>query len=174
VPLLALSTHRALVALSDIPINGATALLVVLPLVLRPLRWRLALLAVAVGILIDVDHAVAARSLSLEAMLSLPVRPATHSLLFASLASLAAWAVSRRAVAAWIVLAALVSHLLRDASGYGTPLLWPWQASTRIPAALYPAGVALLFVLSWLIRARAAAARRLPGAGPPAEGRRSA
>ncbi|MBN2170132.1 MAG: metal-dependent hydrolase [Candidatus Krumholzibacteriota bacterium] len=165
-PLLALSAHRAWVALSDIPINGATALLVVLPLALRPLRWRLVLLAVAVGILIDVDHAVAARSIRLEAMLSLPVRPATHSLLFAALASLVGWAVSRRAVVAWIILAALVSHLLRDASGYGTPLLWPLEASTRIPAALYPAGVAALFGLSWLIRARGAAPRRLPDAEP--------
>ncbi len=150
--MLALTFERATHALLDIPINGATALLVTAPLFLRPTRRGLALLALAAGVLLDVDHAVAARSINLEAMLSLPFRPVTHSLTFAAAAALATGLVARSAVVAWVAFAALLSHLLRDAAGGGVLLFWPLGGVTSVPQMLYVLGLPALLLISYAIR----------------------
>lgn len=148
----ALSMHRAIMALLDIPINGLTALFVVAPLILRPFRPRLALLALAAGILLDLDHAVAARSIHLEDMLSLQARPIAHSLGFVVLASLLAGLIARRVVVGWVVIAALSSHLMRDMALGGVRLYYPAEGVSRIPYPSYLAGLLLLLLISFVIR----------------------
>lgn len=150
-----LSTYRIFIALADIPINGITALLVVSPILYRFRSRLLAITSVAVGVLLDVDHVVKARSLSLEGILSIGGRPITHSLAFAFLLGIVALLLSRRFLGGWVVFAALISHLLRDAAGGLTPILYPLEAF-QIPFFYYPAGLVALFIysldFSWLFR----------------------
>ena len=73
-----------LIGLADPAVHGLVSLL--LPLfLLHQLDLRIAAITVLVGVLIDLDHAVAAGSFDFKAMLSLPGRPLGHSLLAAAL-----------------------------------------------------------------------------------------
>src|SRR3954464_3729444 len=80
------------------------------PLVPRSGRRVLAT-AAAAALLIDVDHAVAARSLRLRDTTSLPVRPRTHSLLTALGAGALVGAAAGPAHG-WAAFGALTSHVL--------------------------------------------------------------
>jgi hypothetical protein len=71
-------SRRHLAAFADPLIHAALAAAVV-----APLGRRAIVTAVVAGTAIDVDHPIAARSARLEAMLSMPVRPRSHSLLTA-------------------------------------------------------------------------------------------
>jgi hypothetical protein len=113
---------------------------------------------VAAGTLIDVDHAVAARSLRLEPMLSLPARPRSHAIAVAVALGAAGVAVGGPRHG-WAAFAGLTSHLLRDASDdqAPTPMLWPVGAPRQIGRRVAVAGVAALAVGSWAVSRRAAA-----------------
>jgi hypothetical protein len=134
--------------LTDSPVHAALALLVVSPLLRRaPRRRRAAWLAVAglAAVLVDLDHAAAARSFSVYAMTHLNGRPETHSLLFAVGAGLLASRLGRNPLAGWLVGLALASHVLRDAVTGGTPYLWPLPVKS-LPAAVYYAAQAGLYL----------------------------
>jgi membrane-bound metal-dependent hydrolase YbcI (DUF457 family) len=147
-------TRRQLIALTDPVAHATLAAAVAAPLGRGPVRT-----AVAAGTLIDVDHAVAARSLRLAPMLSLRARPRSHTLLVAAGLGGAALAAGG-ARHGWAAFAGLASHLLRDASDdqAPTPLLWPWGAPRQIGPARAAAGLAALALGSWAI------SRRAPGA----------
>jgi len=148
-----LAPRRYLVAFSDPLAHALLAAAVVAPLGGAPVRT-----AVATGTLIDIDHAVAARSLRLEPMLSLPARPRSHALGVAvALGGVGAAVGGPRH--GWAAFAGLASHLLRDASDdqAPTPLLWPLAAPGQIGRAAAVAGVAALLLGSWAISRRAAA-----------------
>jgi hypothetical protein len=154
--------RRYLVAAAD-PV--AHALLAVA--VTAPLGRPAILTAVMAGTAIDVDHAVAARSLRPSAMLTMPERPASHALLAAAAAG-AAGAVAGGPVHGWAAFAGLASHLLRDASDDAapTPLLWPWAPPRQIGRRWAVAGVAALALGSWAISRRAGGGgRRASGGG---------
>ncbi len=123
---------RWLRGVTDPLVHAAYAATVLSPLAKRG-QWRPLVAGVAAGTLIDVDHAVSARSLRLTDLWSLPARPRAHSLILATAASGAAW----RAAGArygWAVFAGLWSHLLRDATdASGTPVLWPVSRRDRVP-----------------------------------------
>jgi hypothetical protein len=147
-------SRRHVVAFSDPFAHALLAAAVAAPLGAAPVRT-----AVAAGTLIDVDHAVAARSLRLQPMLSLAARPRSHALGVA----LALGAVGVAAGGprhGWAAFAGLASHLLRDASDdhAPTPLLWPLAAPRQIGRAAAVAGVAALALGSWAVSRRAAAA----------------
>jgi membrane-bound metal-dependent hydrolase YbcI (DUF457 family) len=123
--------------------------------VAAPLGRRPALTASAAAVAIDVDHAVAARSLRVDALISLDTRPRTHSLL----AALAVGALigARSPAHGWAVFSGLVSHLLHDAGDTAapTPMLWPWRPARQLGRRVQAAGTALLFVISCAVgRAR--------------------
>ena len=144
---------RYLIAAADPFAHALLAAAVVAPLGRDAMRT-----AVVAGTVIDVDHAVAARSASPRAMLGLPTRPASHTLLAAAAAG-AAGTVAGGRVHGWAAFAGLASHLLRDASDDAapTPLLWPWAAPRQIGRRWASAGVAALALGSWVISRRAAA-----------------
>lgn len=148
-----LSRRHYLVAVAD-PLAHA----VLAAAVAAPLGRRAALTAVMAGTAIDVDHAVAARSLRPSAMLTLRERPPSHTLL-ATLVAGAGGAVAGGPVHAWAAFAGLASHLLRDASDDAapTPLLWPWAPARQIDRGWAVAGVAALALGSWLVRTSVAA-----------------
>jgi membrane-bound metal-dependent hydrolase YbcI (DUF457 family) len=138
---------------------------VVAPLVWRSrMRSRLLLLAFVGGVILDVDHALAAGTLSPGAMEELGRRPPTHSLAFAATLALIAYACTRRVLAAWAVLAIMGSHLLFDAAGGGVRWLYPLPEPESIPWLACPLGILLLFGVSLaLTRSQAP-----PLAGSPA------
>jgi hypothetical protein len=92
-------------------------------------------LATAAGaaVAIDVDHAVAARSLRVRAMISLATRPRSHSLLTA-LGAGSVVTVAAGPAHGWATFSGLVSHLLHDAGDAAapTPLLWPFAAPRQL------------------------------------------
>jgi hypothetical protein len=147
-------SRRHVVAFSDPFAHALLAAAVAAPLGAAAVRT-----AVAAGTLIDVDHAVAARSLRLQPMLSLAARPRSHALGVA----LALGAVGTAAGGprhGWAAFAGLASHLLRDASDdqAPTPLLWPLAAPRQIGRVAAVGGVAALALGSWAVSRRAAAA----------------
>jgi len=153
-----LTRRRRALAYADPLVHALIAAAVVAPLV--PARGRRPLaVAIAAATLIDLDHALAARSLRTKALLSLPARPPSHSIALALAAGTAA-AAAADPVYAWAVSAALVSHLLHDAgdSAAPTPLLWPWAPARQIGRRRQLAGTAAVALGSLLV-SRAAARR---------------
>lgn len=170
-----------LVRLADTPIHALVALAVTAPLLaVLPgrSRWAGGLFVLALGFGLDVDHFVAAHSLSLVRIMYLPERPPTHSLTFAAAAGSLAGLLGllagyyRRSASgpsslprrfpyspagasavtlAWLAFAALASHVLRDAPS-GAAILWPLPYGF-LPTALYYHGELDLCVISyWLAR----------------------
>jgi membrane-bound metal-dependent hydrolase YbcI (DUF457 family) len=126
------------------------------PLV-RPAGRRVLATAVAAALVIDLDHAVAARSVRVRDTTALPARPRTHSLVTAVAAG-AAIARAAGPVHGWAVFGALASHLLHDAGDRAapTPVLWPFAPARQYGRRAQAAGTAAL-VLSSLAVSRATA-----------------
>jgi hypothetical protein len=152
--------RRYLLAGADPFVHALLAAAVVAPLGRRPM-----LTAVLAGTLIDVDHAVAARSARPSAMLTLATRPRSHTLL-ATLAAAALGTAAGGPLHGWAAFAGLTSHLLRDAGDQAaaTPLLWPFRPARQIGRARAAAGIAALALGSWAISAARAAGPTSAGA----------
>jgi hypothetical protein len=144
--------RRHLVAGADPFAHALLAAAVAAPLGRRPM-----VTAVVAGTVIDVDHAVAARSARPSAMLGLRTRPRSHTLL-ATVAAAAVGTAAGGPVHGWAAFAGLTSHLLRDASDDAapTPLLWPLRPPRQIGRARAAAGIAALALGSWALRAAGA------------------
>jgi hypothetical protein len=149
--------------------HALLASLVVAPLV-RPAGPRVLATAVAAALAIDVDHAVAARSVRVRDTTALATRPRTHSLLTA----LGAGAAVGRAAGplhGWATFGALASHLLHDAGDHAapTPVLWPVRPARQLGRRVQVAGTAALVLVSIAIsRATAGACASSGGAGSAA------
>ena len=116
-------------AVYDNLVHAAIGAALVLPAVLwGRWSWRFLVLAALSASLLDLDHFVAAGSLSLTDALSIGERPPTHSLLFIAAAGLAVGVLARSRIWGLVVLGALLSHLLRDSDGHGTRMFWPASA----------------------------------------------
>jgi len=110
----------------DNTIHASVAFLLLLPLfLLRGRSLALPIMGAVLASLIDLDHFVAAGSFSIQAALSLPSRPWTHSLTFILPAAAFAGLLFRRFWLFAVVVVALTSHVLRDATGTPAPLLYP-------------------------------------------------
>jgi membrane-bound metal-dependent hydrolase YbcI (DUF457 family) len=89
--------------------------------------------AVAAALVIDLDHAVAARSVRVRDTTALDTRPRTHSIVTALTAGLVV-ARARGWVEGWAVFSGLVSHFLHDAGDHAapTPMLWPFAPARQL------------------------------------------
>jgi membrane-bound metal-dependent hydrolase YbcI (DUF457 family) len=132
--------------------------------------------ATAAAVAIDVDHAVAARSLRVDALTSLDTRPRTHSLVAATAAGAITGTLAGPAHG-WAVFSGLVSHLLHDAGDQAapTPMLWPVRPARQLGRRWQLAATAALLVGSVLVsRATASATSRASaddaGTTPPRTG----
>ena len=94
-------------------------------------------LAAASAVLIDIDHLVAAGSLSVKDAITLPMRPVSHSVLFCLGLAVILGLIARRLSVMGIVFIALLTHVSRDATSGGTPWLWPLVQAPRIPMGLH-------------------------------------
>ena len=101
--------------------------------------------AVTAALVIDVDHAVAARSIRTRHTTALSQRPRTHSLLTATAAG-ALVTVAAGPLHGWAAFAGLVSHLLHDAGDRAapTPVLWPLRPARQLGRRRQLAGTLLL------------------------------
>jgi len=137
--------------------HAAIAAAVVAPVA----RARPRVIATAVGaaLAIDIDHAVAARSIRPRHTTALDQRPRTHSLVTAVTAGTIVTAAAGP-LHGWAAFAGLTSHLLHDAGDRAapTPLLWPFAPPRQIGRRRQVAGTALLIAGSVLL-SRAAAPR---------------
>jgi membrane-bound metal-dependent hydrolase YbcI (DUF457 family) len=144
------------------------AAVVTAPLVARGGKRVLAT-AVTAALVIDVDHAIAARSLRVRHTTSLSLRPRSHSLVTAALAG-ALVAAAAGPLHGWAAFSALGSHLLHDAGDRAapTPVLWPWRPARQLGRRVQLAGTVLLTTGSAIVagwdgaraRARSAACDR--------------
>jgi hypothetical protein len=112
--------------------------------------------AVAPALAIDVDHAVAARSLRIRDTTGLRTRPRSHSLLTA----LVTGAVVARAAGplhGWAAFGGLASHLLHDAGDHAapTPVLWPFAPARQLGRRVQVAGSLALVAVSCAMAASA-------------------
>jgi LexA-binding, inner membrane-associated putative hydrolase len=140
--------------------HALIAAAVAAPLVPRA-GWRVVLTAVTAATVIDVDHAVAARSVRVRATTSLATRPLTHSALTAVGAG-ALVAAAAGPLHGWAAFGGLASHLLHDAGDRAapTPVLWPFAPARQLGRRRQLAGTALLVLSSMAIgRAKGGSAR---------------
>ncbi len=120
------SGHKRQEALSDGAAHIATALAVSLPA--APFvqdRKRYVAMAALSAVAIDLDHVIAARSTSLIPCMTMPNRPASHSVLTVGIVSYAverAWPGTQSGLS---IVLGLGSHLLRDLATGGAPLFIP-------------------------------------------------
>jgi membrane-bound metal-dependent hydrolase YbcI (DUF457 family) len=140
--------------------HAALAAAVVAPLAVRTDR-RVVATAITAALVIDVDHAVAARSARVSRTTALATRPRTHSLLLAALAGAAVGAAATP-LQGWAAFAGLGSHLLHDAGDRAapTPLLWPWRPAAQTGRGVQLAGTVALTTASAAMAAYVAARGR--------------
>jgi membrane-bound metal-dependent hydrolase YbcI (DUF457 family) len=162
-PFLSDPRHPELSAAWAVLIHGVLSVVVLAPILLasrRPVRYGA--LAFVGGVAIDLDHAVAAGGVSPRAMEHLGHRPDSHSLLFAVVLALIAWALTRDTLIAWAVFAVVVAHLLFDAAGGSEHWLFPLKSTDALPWLACPIGLGLLTLGSWGV-----ARRGQPRSQPP-------
>jgi LexA-binding, inner membrane-associated putative hydrolase len=150
--------------------HALIAAAVVAPLVPRS-GTRVIATAVAAATVIDIDHAIAARSFRLRATTSLPARPRSHNV-FTALGTGAVVGTAAGPAHGWAAFSALVSHLLHDAgdSAAPTPMLWPFAAARQLGRRWQLAGTVVLAVGSVALSRVWAATSTGPSAAPADDG----
>ena len=148
--------RRRISTYSDPLQHACIAAAVVAPLVPTSGR-RVLLTAVVPALVIDIDHAVAARSVRVRDTTSLATRPRSHSLVTA-LGTGVAVAAAAGPAHGWAAFGGLASHLLHDAGDRAapTPVLWPLRPARQLGRRRQLAGTLLLTVGSAAIARTAA------------------
>jgi hypothetical protein len=165
-PFLSDAHHPFISAVWAVFIHGIIGVVVVAPIIWRSRhRGAFGLLAFAGGSVLDLDHFIAAGSLSLHRIETLPGgRPDTHSLAFVlalALITFLLWPRTSRLTAAWSLFAVNTAHLLFDAAGGDEHILYPWTGIDGIPWLLCPLGTLALCGASEMIARRRARPRDL-------------
>eukprot|EP01041_Mallomonas_annulata_P003742 gene3741-7427_t len=105
------------------------------------------LISCLAGSLLDADHFISAKSLSLYSATHLLKRPFGHAVLFPFTISLGIGLILRSRRMGILLFSGLMSHLLRDGIRRGM-WLWPMGSTTPIP---YPFYLLCLFIWPFLI-----------------------
>jgi hypothetical protein len=139
--------------------------------VAAPLGRDVLATAVLPALVIDVDHAVAARSVRIRDTTGLATRPRTHTVFTAA----AAGAVATLAAGprhGWAAFAGLASHLLHDSGDRAapTPVLWPLARPRQYGRRVQFAGTAALLGISVAISRATAGTSRAPTCAACADG----
>jgi hypothetical protein len=144
--------------------HAAIAAVVAVPLVRRT-GGRVLVTAVGAALAIDIDHAIAARSLRVRATTSLATRPRTHSLITA-LGVGASVAGAAGPAHGWAAFGGLASHLMHDAGDRAapTPVLWPFAPARQLGRRWQLAATMALMLGSVLLSRAMAVASQGPSA----------
>lgn len=128
-------SNSLLIAMTDSFVHAFIAFLIIVPFFLdrSPLPITLLVIAITFCILLDLDHIIAAGSFNLQALLSLPMRPYSHSIVFgtiiAGIVSLFYLKNQMWKFAFYIVAISLISHVLRDGCESNlTPWAFPFKS----------------------------------------------
>lgn len=169
-PFLSDPSHPFLSAVWAVAIHGVIGVFVIAPIIWRSRhRTAYAALAFAGGSVLDLDHFIAAGSISLHTIETLPGgRPDSHSIVFVLALALLVLAITRSVLGAWSVFAVNLAHLLFDGAGGSEHILYPWTHVDGVPWLLSPAGCVVL------LGASVAIARRADRSGPQVHGRAQA
>ena len=166
-PFLSDPGHPFLSAVWAVFAHGCLSLLAIAPIVWRSDRRVLyAVIAFVGGSAIDLDHFIAAGSLSLHTIETLSGRPDTHSVAFVVVLALLTLVLTRRWLAAWAVFAVNLDHLLFDAAGGGVHILYPLRHPDGLPWLVSPIGTLALFGISAAIAGRSSRPGRNPTREP--------
>lgn len=141
--------RKPLEALSDGAAHIATALAVAVPAspyVAHPRRFLAT--AVVSAVAIDLDHVIAARSTQLIPCMTMPNRPASHSVVTIGIGSYLAERVWPGTQTDLGIVLGLGSHLLRDLATGGAPLFIP----KRIVAIERPPVASMMVILGFFGR----------------------
>ncbi len=130
-------------------VHGMIAVLIALPL-FQKFEIKSLIIVFLIASLLDLDHFVVNFSFSLTKAISLPIRPITHSLLFATLMSVAFFVITKNKKWTWLIFVAIASHVVRDAYGGLTPIFYPLPIS-KIPYWSYLMCECLMIILSFNI-----------------------
>lgn len=112
---------------------------------------RLFLIGAAASVLIDIDHVIAAGSVRINKMITLPSRPFTHSLTYALMFSAVLLIVFRDTAIAGAVFAGIAIHLLRDMISGKTMIFFPVKSISHLKKSGYVFISMSLIVLSCLL-----------------------
>ena len=143
-------------------VHGMIAVLIAFPLFAsdkfgEPLRFaklvQQAIIVFLIASLLDLDHFIVNFSFSLTKAISLPMRPATHSLLFAILMSVAFFVITKNKKWTWLIFVSIASHVVRDAYSGATPIFCPLHVY-QIPYWSYLGIEYLLLCISVLFAKR--------------------
>lgn len=146
---------RSFWAVVDVFIHGVNALLIVSPLLISSGQTdneipRYAIFSFLIATGLDIDHFVVTRSFDIQSMLTLELRPPTHSLTFAFTVAIISMFILRRPAISWVIFASIASHVIRDGSSGITPVLWPFLI-THVPISFYYLCQLPMIYVSWLI-----------------------
>lgn len=148
-----LSKFRKIVVSIDALTHGVIAVIIVLPLLEITVinEILIAMVAFFIAGLLDIDHFVVAKSIHISDAIKLNSRPYTHSITFALILALLVWGISQRVLLGVVAFIAVTSHVVRDASGGITPLLWPLP-TRKIPywSYLIIEVSLLIFLQAWV------------------------
>lgn len=141
--------------LLDPLIHITIGFLVITPFIIyqpaTPKRVFFALCLVMLSISPDMDHILAAGSLSLQSITRVIPRTPSHAFFNALVVGLAAWLLSRKFRTGWLFFAVITSHFIRDAYTGGM-LLFPWSTLPfKFSIAEYRSLVILLYMATNLI-----------------------
>jgi hypothetical protein len=116
-------------------VHGMIAVIICLPL-LKEVTIKHVLAIYFMASLLDLDHFIISFSFSLTKAIAITVRPPTHSITFGIALSLLYYMITKKKVWTYIIFACIVSHVVRDAFGGGTLVLYPLNI-TQIPKWSY-------------------------------------
>lgn len=144
--------NNAFLGVLDNFIHGLVAVYVLYPFY-RKYDLKTIIVVFLIASLIDIDHFVALRTISIYEAVEMLLRPATHSLSFVFTCSLIAWLISKRDFGVfWLFFATLSSHIIRDAATGGyTQLFYPAEIFD-IPYRIYIISELSLFGASFLLK----------------------
>jgi membrane-bound metal-dependent hydrolase YbcI (DUF457 family) len=130
-----------LIAIADPATHGLVSLLLISPFIyFKKIDFKIGLFAISLGVLIDIDHIIAARSFDPAAMVALLERPISHSVLFSILFSLLFSFILKsdnKFFVFYLCFISLICHVFRDAiDSNNTPWAYPFY-SYPIPQSLF-------------------------------------
>jgi len=117
-----------------------------LPFVIRKPVYLIA--TIIFSMILDTDHIIQARSLSVRKMLHLGGRPAFHSLMAVLIITILTYIPTRSITLTVVAFFSMLSHLVWDLATGGVSLLFPIQKIFKLNKAQAAFVFALLFVIS--------------------------
>lgn len=122
-----------LIAIADPATHGLVSLLLIAPfIVFKQVDMQTGCIPISLGVLIDIDHIIAARSFNPADMVALLERPISHSILFSMIIAGVISVMLKsncKSLTFYMCFISLISHVIRDAiDSNNTPWAFPFSS----------------------------------------------